>query len=238
MERKSIIINYEKPKITFNKRYTFYNILKKNINKECIDLYNFLENSKFNNDFSYDDYRSLNFGIYIALFFCYVPEIYYYKKDVDGSESIFGHDDYALLLYCKENDKFTFLLPCEYTRGIMRKIFESLYLNDNDNVIILEKKSENIDSFVFKLPLWKEDNFSNHFHNLTKFRIYNYFFYDENMEKEVVRKIIEKITIYENNGSLFVNTKKYVSSLYINPSSEIYCKYIGTYVGKYNGMNA
>ena len=272
MEKKPIIMKFiteekEKELILFKKRKRInQNVETNNNEKKRYTTYNYNKEYSLDNydddgdnnnntfdklyDISFNNYYcNLKPGIYIALKFIYVPEIYYYyytffyNNNINFyNESKFSYDDYALLLYTKETDEFRFLLPCDDTRGIMRKVFESNYLDNDENVLILKvlsRRNNNNNNIAYtcnsvEQPIWQEDLFTNHFSDSTVFNIYNIFFIDKNNKKKV-KKVIEKITTtaaaFNNNC---INKSRYTSISFINPSSIPYCKYVGKYNKKNN----
>ena len=211
--------------ISYN-RYKSYNIIGKNKGEKDL-LYNLLENDDNDCNISINYYYgSLKPGTYIGLKFLYIPEIYF-EQNINY-ESIFGFDDYALLLYRKDTDKFTFLLPCQYTGSAMRKIYESNILANYRNVVILKVKGESEkekekagvkeENFI-----WQQDLFVNHFEESIMIRIYNLYFKENNCNK--VKKVIEKIKV-DNSGRV-VNANKHVSRTHLNPSSVHKYKRVG-----------
>ena len=85
----------------------------------------------------FEFYSDLSPGIYIGLKFVCIRDVYlFWGKHKSKS----GYYDYALLLYCKNENRFIQLLPCYYTVKKLQKLYESSFLRYDENVMILEKK--------------------------------------------------------------------------------------------------
>ena len=86
----------------------------------------------------FEFYSDLSVGIYIALKFVRIRDVFHFWGNHKKKS---GYYEYGLLVYCKNENRFTQLLPCYYTVKKMQKLYRSSFLRNDDNVVILEKKS-------------------------------------------------------------------------------------------------
>ena len=98
---------------------------------------------------------------------------------------------FALLSYCKEENRFIHLLPCYYTRKKFQSLYDSSFLTYDDNVVILEKRSKKEGVRRPQAPLWCNDVIVNHFDPFTQFHVFDVFSLEDNNVGKVER-IVKK----------------------------------------------
>lgn len=125
-------------------------------------------------------YSDLSPGLYFGLLYIYSCEYHYFCGKHKKKR---GHYLYTMLLYSNEEKRFMQLLPCYYTKKKMDELFESKFLNNDYNVIILEKKPNKRGVRRPPPPLWRKGLLLEHFD------MYSQFFVFMEGDKEDVGKV-------------------------------------------------
>ena len=136
----------------------------------------------------FEFYSDLSPGIYIGLKFVCIRDVYLFR----GKHKLkSGYYDYALLLYSKDENRFIQLLPCYYTVKRLQKNYESSFLRNDENVMILEKRLKKEGVRRPQQPLWGEDKLCNHFDPFTQFHLYDVFSTEDDRVGKV-KKLVKK----------------------------------------------
>ena len=134
-------------------------------------------------------YSDLSVGVYICLKFIYVKDTYFFGGK---HKSKSGFYDFSLLL-CSTSEQCLFhLFPCYYTTKQMRELFDSSFLNESDNVVILEKRMNKANVRRLPSPLCSEDKLLNHFEQFSQIYVCDVYSLDDEDAGNITKMITKR----------------------------------------------
>ena len=131
-------------------------------------------------------YCDLNPGKYIGLRFISLNDSYtFFGKH----KSKTGFYEYGMLCYSPSENKFFILLPCFFTLKKMQNIFNSSNLNNEEDIIVLVKKSNRVNVCRPPTAIWEKSVLCQFFNEFTQFHLYEVYCYNDDNAGKVLKTV-------------------------------------------------